>query len=154
MDLDELIDFDDWTDVRLSLAPWAVAHDGCRVALLRDADTLAVLERDGAWRARHRRELHRLGFRSRPHPHGRIWEWTVPEQALQLERSHQRGFGDSSLSLHPAVRRLRTALAQDRLLGERAVVVLRDVFRLTPADVRLSEPVTDDAADDEWAHVV
>jgi hypothetical protein len=87
MDLDELTDFDDWTDVRLSLAPWTAAHDAHRsLVLLRSEQGVHVYEPPGAWRARHRRGLHRLGFRSRRPPRGgHAWEWTVPADVVEAE---------------------------------------------------------------------
>jgi hypothetical protein len=150
MDLDVLTDFDDWTDVRLSLPPWTIAHDAQRsVLLMRSEDGLHVFEPQGAWRARHRRELHRLGLRSRRPPRGgRAWEWTVPAHVVNTEVNAQY-VGSNSMSAVPVVRLLRTMLVTERLVLDRAIVVLRDVFRLQPADVSITVLVVEDD-DEDW----
>lgn len=75
-----------------------------------------------------------------------MWEWTVPEEAVQVERSCLREFSNSNEPELPVMHRLQTAVARKRLLGERSVIVLRDVFRLTPAELRLCRL----ADEDDW----
>jgi hypothetical protein len=152
MDIDELTDFRDWTEIQVSLTPWTAASDDARSFLLmRGTYSLAVWERPRAWRARHRRELHRRGFRPRNSRNGVMWEWTVPEEHLRAEMSQQPWFSDAASPALPVMQRLGRSIAHSRLLGERAVVVMRDVFRLAPADVLVLVPVEDEwAYDNEW----
>lgn len=144
MDIEELAGPRDWADIQQPRAPWEVAYtDDRSVLLFRGSDLLAVAERPRVWRARHRRELHRLGFRPRARPHCVMWEWTVPDDALKCEASQLR---NNDVAEPRVMHRLRTGFTRHRLLGERSVVVLRDVFRLTPTELRLCRP----ADEDDW----
>jgi hypothetical protein len=155
MDLDELTDFDDWTDVRLSLAPWTLAHDAHRsLVLMRSEQGVHMYEPPNAWRARHRRELHRLGFRSQPAPRGgRMWQWTVPAHVVKAEVNADFDVSSNSITVVPVIARLRRIIVTDRLVLDRALVVLRDVFRLQPADVSIVVPLdeSDGYDEEDWA---
>ena len=93
MNLEELTDFDDWTSVRLSLEPWSMAYDERQtLRLVRSERSVHVYEPAGAWRARHRRQLHRLGFRARRPPGGGMaWEWAVPDDDVRSEINTHNG---------------------------------------------------------------
>src|SRR4051794_35754321 len=128
MDLEELTDFANWIGVRLSLAPWTAAYDEKRTLLLiRSERTVHVSDLRGAWRARHRRQLHRMGFRSRRSPQGDlVWEWRVPDEEVMSAITTQIDIGANSMSVVPVVMRLRKIMITDRLVLDRAVEVLRD----------------------------
>lgn len=140
MNLDELTDFADWTDVRLSLARWAMAQDARRsLVLVRSENHVHVYEPPDRWRARDRRELHRLGFRPRRPPRGgRAWEWTVPAQLVEEQVSTRIAGGSATASVLPELLRLERRIVTDRLLLDRAMKVLRDVFRLQPGDITIA----------------
>jgi hypothetical protein len=137
---------DTWLQLQDSMAPWTGAEDLARsVLLIRGEDELYVLERTRAWRARHRRAMHRLGFRPRTVRDGAMWEWTPAEAELDAEVV--RVFRKPEPSSTPSARQVRALLAQHQLLDERAVVVLRDVFGLRTEDFRLVALIYDE--DDE-----
>ena len=152
MDFDELTDFDDWTDIRLSLAPWTASYDTRRsLVLIRSEQGVHVHEPPGAWRARHRRQLHQLGFRARRPPGGgQAWEWAVPEEEVKAADNERFDVGANSMSVVPVVVRLRRIMVTDRLVLDRAIVVLRDVFRLAPGEVRIAVPAEGSDEQDGW----
>src|SRR4051812_39264501 len=118
MNLDELTDFDAWTDVRLALAPWTIAYDAQRtLGLARCEQGVYVYEPPNAWRARNRRQRHRLGFRSVHTPQGvPTWDWTVPADVVNAEVKARFDDGSNSLSVLPVVQRLREIRVTDRLV--------------------------------------
>lgn len=124
-------DLASWEDVGEVLrADWdRVVHPSLGLSLERAEGLLAFDER-GRWRARHRRGLHRLGFRPVALGGTDVWQWDVEPQlqATDLSRSASPfgwilgvdRFGPTSL-------RLRTLLARDQLVRDQAVLVLREV---------------------------
>jgi hypothetical protein len=127
------------------MTPWTVVYDDEQHALLiRGAGAIAVQERPGAWRARHRRALHRLGFRRRARLDCAMWEWTPPQAAVREEV-------DRVFTVPATTASLQQLFALDLLLDARCVVVLRDVFGLTPADLHLAVLVDDE--DEDWDEV-
>lgn len=126
-----------------------IEHPGLGLSLER-ADGLLAFDLHGRWRARHRRGLHRLGFRKLALPHLEVWLWDVRPQ---LSRTDLSGFATTFVAIHGteryanALRWLRTSLARDHLVREQAVRVLRDVFRCEPD--QLGVLLVQD--DDEWA---
>ena len=143
--LDDLPTLDDWEELGHAFASWTVAWDlSRRVLMLREDNLIALLEQPGAWRARHRRALHRLGFRPQTTPDGALWEWTPCADDVRAEV----GRGPHPRSENSVTARLMTRLAEDRLRGARCVAVMRDVFGLTPSEVRVADLDADD--EDIW----
>jgi hypothetical protein len=139
-----------WDDLghALTTYPYVYVASG-PVLLMYDEVTIAVLERPTAWRARHRRGLHRLGFRPRTTAVGAMWEWSPPDDDVREEVG--RADNLAGLPDHAFIQFAREVLARDRLLSARCVVVLREVFALVPRNLRLIA-VRDDA--DDWDEAI
>lgn len=119
-------DFTDWDDVAECLhGDWELVRDQATGAeVLRGPDFLAVLEHD-ALRARHRRALHRSGFRSYQLRARRCWLWVVPSESAVTPAQAGPAFAA----------RLRREREVGALLSTRAIHVLREVFRTPIGDV-------------------
>ncbi len=142
---EELADLlrDDWDRVE---------HPPLGLSLER-ADGLLAFDLRGRWHARHRRGLHRLGFRAVALGGVDAWKWDVEPQlrTTDLSRfasSFESIFGDERSAAGAArVGGLRTSLARDHLVREQALRVLREVFRCEPADLGVLLV----REDDDWA---
>lgn len=96
---------------------------------LERADGLLAFDVHRRWQARHRRGLHRLGFRALALGGVAVWKWDVEPQ-------------------------LRTSSARDHLVHEQALRVLREVFRCQPGALAVllvrEEDEWWDEEDDAW----
>lgn len=131
-----------------------VAHPSLGLSLER-ADGLLAFDLHGRWHARHRRGLHRLGFRALALGRVVVWKWDVEPQLRTTDLSRfanpfESIFGaERSAAGAARVVRLRTSLARDHLVREQALRVLRDVFRCQPSDLGVLLVQEDDAWGDE-----
>lgn len=122
---------------------------------LERADGLLAFDLRGRWRARHRRGLHRLGFRALSLGGADVWQWDVGPDLRGADLSRFASPLDSifgaELSVAHAARvvRLRTSLARDHLVLEQALRVLRDVFQCEPGDLGVLLVQEDDPWEDE-----
>lgn len=119
-------DFRTWDDLQeqLSRCSWdEVGGEGIRV--FRQLNTLTVLEMPPL-RARHRRGLHRAGFRRAPGATMIHWRWTVPAEDEPTDPAARFAYW------------IHRLLADQRCLAEMAVRVARDVMRLPPEHVVVS----------------
>jgi hypothetical protein len=90
-------------------------------------------------------------FRARRPPGGgQAWEWTAPEDEVKAAVNEQFDVGANSMSVVPVVVRLRRIMVTDRLVLDRAIVVLRDVFRLDPGEVHIAVPTEDSDEHGGW----
>ena len=151
-------DLASWEDVAEVLRDdWdRVVHLPLGLSLER-ADGLLAFDERGRWRARHRRGLHRVGFRPVALGGTDVWQWDVRPQlrATDLSRSaspFESIFGGGRSG--PTALRLRTLLAQDQLVREQAMRVLREVFRCEPGELSVllvrEQEQWGDEADDAW----
>ncbi len=124
---------------------------------LERADGLLAFDERGRWRARHRRGLHRLGFRPMALGGTDAWQWDVrPQlQATDLSRfasPFESIFGHGRSG--PTALRLRTLLARDQLVREQAMWVVREVFQCEPGELAVllvrEEEQWGDEDDDAW----
>ena len=150
-------DDDGWTDglesweelADLLRSDWdRVVHADLGLSLER-ADGLLAFELDGRWHARHRRGLHRLGFRSSNHGSVQVWEWDVEPLLHSTDLGRFASPFESLFGITRSastVQRLRRSLARDHLVREQALRVLREVFRCEPRDL----DVLLVREDDEW----
>jgi hypothetical protein len=102
------------------------------------ADGLIAFDLRERWHARHRRGLHRLGFR--PLARSGVQRVDVGRGAAAAHTDLSRFASpfESIFEREPSaatVLRMRTSLARDHLVREQALRVLRDVFRCEPADL-------------------
>jgi hypothetical protein len=131
-----------------------IAHPSLGLSLER-ADGLLAFDLRGRWHARHRRGLHRLGFRALALGGVDVWKWDVEPQLRTTDLSRfaspfESIFGaERSAAGAARVVRLRTSLARDHLVREQALRVLRDVFRCQPGDLGVLLVQEDDAWGDE-----
>jgi len=121
---------DDWD--RVEHAPLGLS--------LERAEGLLAFDLRGRWHARHRRGLHRLGFRIVAPGGVQVWTWEVEPQLHTTDLSRVASsfasiFADERSA--GVVVRLRTSLARDHLVREQALRVLRDIFRCQPGDLRV-----------------
>lgn len=146
-------DLESWEEVAdLLRDEWdRVEHPGFGLSLER-ADGLLAFDLGGRWRARHRRGLHRLGFRKLDLPRIDVWLWDVEPQLRSTDLS---AFATAFEAVHgteryvAALRWLRSSLARDHLVREQALRVLRDVFPCEPADLHVLLVQEDDEWEDE-----
>ena len=151
-------DLASWEDVAEVLRnDWdRVVHPTLGLSLER-ADGLLAFDERGRWRARHRRGLHRLGFRPVALGGTDVWQWDVEPQLRATDLSRFASPFESIIGVDPSgarALRLRTLLARDQLVREQAVRVLREVFRCEPSEISVllvrEEEQWDDEADDAW----
>ena len=132
-------DLASWEDLGEVLrADWdRVVHPSLGLSLERAEGLLAFDER-GRWRARHRRGLHRLGFRPVALGGTGVWQWDVEPQLRATDLSRPASPFVSIFGVDrsgPTALRLRTLLARDQLVRDQAVLVLREVFRCEPSEL-------------------
>ena len=147
-------DLESWEEVaHLLRSEWdRVEHPPVALSLER-ADGLIAFDLRGRWRARHRRGLHRLGFRSLRLGALDVWTWDVEPQLRTTDLSRfaspfESIFRDEATAAVRVVR-LRTSLARDHLVQVQALRVLREVFRCEPSDLTVLLTRQDDEWDDE-----
>ena len=121
---------------------------------LERADGLLAFDLHGRWHARHRRGLHRLGFRALSD--SRIWRWDVEPSLRTTDLSLFASPFETIFEAKPPsaagaarVLRMRTSLARDHLVREQALRVLRDVFRCEPGDLAVLLIQEDDGWEDD-----
>lgn len=127
-----------WEEVEQCLRePWELVVDRAQDHLvLRVGDTLRVLECRGTWRARHRRGMHRAGFRSVDLPEARVWLWArTVGQPLSAPAT-----GRASGARPASADRWRERLVIESGLRGQAVHVLRDVLGARCADLAVLQP--------------
>jgi hypothetical protein len=124
---------------------------------LERADGLLAFDLRRRWRARHRRGLHRLGFRALSFGGADIWQWDVEPQLRTADLSRFASPFESILGAERSaagaarVVRLRTSLAREHLIREQALRVLREVFPCEPGDLAVLLVREDDGwEDDSW----
>ena len=152
-------DVESWAELEdLLRDDWdRVEHRAVGLSLER-SDGLMAFDLRGRWHARHRRGLHRLGFRALSD--SRIWMWDVEQPLCTTDLSRFASPLESLYGVAPSatrasrVVRLRTTLARDHLVREQALRVLREVFRCEPGDLRVLlvhevDPWADEE-DDDW----
>lgn len=129
-------DLASWEDVAEVLhSDWDRVEHAALGLWLERAEGLLAFDERGRWRARHRRGLHRLGFRRSALGGTDVWQWDMEPQLLATDLSR---FAISFESIFSGgrsaarARRLRTLLARDHLVREQALRVLREVFRCEP----------------------
>ncbi len=150
-DDDWVEDLESWEELaELLRGDWdRMTHPALGLSLER-ADGLLAFDLRGRWRARHRRGLHRLGFRAVPLGGMDVWKWDA-ESAVRDADLTQSG-SPFVLDREPTavgaaiVQRLRRALARDRLVREQALRVTREVFRCEPGELGVLLV----REDDEW----
>lgn len=146
-------ELESWEEVAdLLRGEWdRVEHPAWGLSLARTEGLLAFDLR-GQWRARHRRGLHRLGFRKLAVPRIEAWLWDVRPQLRTTDLS---AFATAFEAVHGTeryaggLRWLRTTLARDHLVREQALRVLRDVFRCEPGDLEVLHVEEEDGWEDE-----
>jgi hypothetical protein len=134
-------DFESWEEMaELLRSDWEVVeHPSLGLALER-ADGLLAVDLRGRWHARHRRGLHRIGFRSVALGSPHVWKWDVEPQLQATDLSRFASRYESIFGADPSgtrALRLRTLLARDHLVREQAQRVLREVFRCEPGDLEV-----------------
>lgn len=155
-------DLESWEEMAdLLCSDWdRVEHASLGLSLER-ADGLLAFDLRGRWRARHRRGLHRLGFRAFALGGVDVWKWDMEQQVRTTDLSRSASPVQPMLHSKPSevgaaiVLRLRTSLVRDRLVREQALRVLREVFCCEPGDlavqlVREDDDGEDDEDDDTW----
>ena len=139
-----------WADLEdLLRSDWdRVEHRAVGLSLER-ADGLMAFDLRGQWHARHRRGLHRLGFRALSG--SSIWVWDVEPPLRTTDLSLFASPLESIYGAFPTaaarVLQLRTTLARDHLVREQALRVLREAFRCQPDELGVLLV----RQDDEWA---
>ena len=114
---------------------------GWGLCLVRDGQHLLAVEQPGRWRARHRRGLHRLGFRPLAARGRTVWWWDVQQQLRDLDLDSFADPAEAVVARATPGRRqrqvllLRTLLATEQLMLDQAQRVLRDVFRAAPGEI-------------------
>lgn len=156
-------DLESWEELAdLLRGDWdRVAHPSLGLSLER-ADGLLAFDLRGRWHARHRRGLHRLGFRALALGGVDVWKWDVEPQlhATDLSRfasPFESIFGaERSVAGAATVVRLRTSLARDYLA---AIISFMAAHRPSPSTAPAAAPAArsprprrhdeDDDEDDE-----
>jgi hypothetical protein len=150
MDFTEELTFTDWQRLLMTCMPWAQVRERTgELHLVRDELRICVAEPPERWRARHRRGLHRLGFRRISRAGISVWGWTLPLSELT-----------AAAAAHPimhttgprtrAHERLARAFSREQLMREQLRRVLADVFGYEPARLCVELPEdADDWVDDE-----
>ncbi|MCU1592214.1 MAG: hypothetical protein JWP11_3470 [Frankiales bacterium] len=147
MNYDEVCDgFTDYQQLVAECAPMSLVYDaGETFVLLRGA--VSVVVRDlGTWRARHRRGLHRLGFRPVVSRGIAVWQWRPTDELIAEELRTKPALPDD-VATTAFLKTLNIILVSDELLQDQALRVLRDVFRCPPSDLRLQVP---QEHEDDW----
>jgi hypothetical protein len=134
-------DLESWEELAdlLRSVDWDRLDCPSRGPSLERADGLLASDLRGRWHARHRRGLHRLGFRALGG--AGTWQWDVEPQLRTADLSRFTSPFESILGAERSaagaarIVRLRTSLARDHLMGEQALRVLREVFRCGPRDL-------------------
>ena len=144
-------DLESWEELaELLRGDWDRVHHPPLGLSLEHADELVASDLHQRWHARHRRGLHRLGFRTGSNRG--IWTWDVEPALRTTDLSLFASPFESLFEVEPSaagaprVLRMRTSLARDHLVREQALRVLREVFRCEPGDLEVLL-VRDD---DEW----
>lgn len=133
---------------------WMVVQDvRQRLTLHSSADGLCVYERPALrLRARHRRGLHRLGFR--PTTYGRLTEWLWEVDAVLAATdldAYETDIDKAGPFLLPTTRAtLRHRLIRNQLVTQQAQRVVQEVFRSLPADIAVSVYREPDPWDEDW----
>lgn len=148
-----------WEELaHLLRSEWDRVEDSSLGLSLERADGLLAFDLRERWHARHRRGLHRLGFRAVALGGVEVWKWDVEPQLHTTDLSRFASSFESTFSDERSaarVVRLRTSLARDHLIREQALRVLRDVFRCQPGDlgvllVREDDDWGDDGEEEVW----
>ena len=147
-------DLESWEELaELLRGDWDRVHHPPLGLSLERANGLVAFDLHQRWHARHRRGLHRLGFRT-PGPRG-VWLWDVEPALHATDVNLFASPFESIVEVGPSaagaarVLRLRTSLARDHLVREQALRVLREVFRCEPADLGVLLVQADDDWEDE-----
>ena len=149
------VELESWEElIGLLRGDWdRVEHPPLGLSLER-ADGLLAFDLHGRWHARHRRGLHRLGFRALSD--SRIWRWDVEPPLRSTDLSLFASRFESIFEATPPsaagearVLRMRMSLARDHLVREQALRVLRDVFACEAGDVGVLLVREDDEWEDE-----
>ena len=150
-------DLESWEELAdLLRSDWdRVEHPSLGLSLER-TDGLLAVDLRGRWHARHRRGLHRLGFRLVALGSQHVWRWHVEPHLQTTDLSRFASQFESIFGADPSgarALRLRTLLARDHLVREQALRVLREVFRCLPGDlvVLLVQEDDDWEEDDGWS---
>ena len=139
--------FNDYAQLTAECLPVSWVYDIGRTFVLRQGLHSISVAEHGDGRARQRRGLHRLGFRSVSSLSVRVWQWQVTSEMVTHELRARPPLADSEVCT-PFLETLNLVLATDQLLQEQTVRVLRDVFRCAPSQLRLLAPREDE--DDTW----
>ncbi len=136
-------------------------HVGWDLCLARVDAGLFLPEPAGRWHARHRRALHRLGFRPLRSARATVWQWHAQQQleavdltafATPLESMFRAAAPDRAAAY---VQRPRACRATEHLILEQTQRVLRDAFRCEPGDVAVllarEEDEWEEEDDDLWS---
>lgn len=144
---DEWIDgFEFWEEVwPLLTEEWMGLRDDRQgLELCHGGDGLLVYESPGRrLRARQRRGLHRLGFRSSQLGPLTEWAWDLDAMLATADLSAFATPLECMFDAWPPDRRpakvaqLRTRMAREELLRQQVQRVVQDVFRSDPADVEM-----------------
>lgn len=136
--------FSEWDDVWSLLQgdDWmALRDDRQRLEVHAGADGLVVYEwRDERMLARHRRGLHKLGFRPDAYGHVTLWEWDVgPTLATTYHSEHDEMLERYARLARPeTVAALRRRLVGGELIVEHAQRVVHEVFRCEVRDLAVA----------------
>ncbi|MDT7570029.1 MAG: hypothetical protein QOE05_203 [Actinomycetota bacterium] len=148
MSFTEELTFPDWDSLLLSCVPWAdVREQTGQLRLHRHELSICVVEPPQRWRARHRRGLHRLGFR-RFSLRGRcVWRWTLSLDELDAAaRSHSlMNLPEPRTRLHE---RLARSFSREQLMREQLRRVFSDVLGFEPEQLCVELPEDEDDWDD------
>lgn len=149
-------DLESWEELAgLLRSDWdRVEHPSLGLSLER-ADGLLAFDLRGRWHARHRRGLHRLGFRPVALGSADVWQWDVEPRLHATDLGRFASPYESIFGADPSgtrAVRLRTLLARNHVVSEQALRVLREVFRCEPGDlaVLLVQEDGDWDEDDGW----
>ena len=136
--------FSTWEDVRslLRTDDWTTLRDDRQVLEVQhSASGLTVYEWTTArMRARHRRGLHRLGFRPRALPHVTFWDWDVAPSLSRTTYSRHddrlRAYADWARPVHVAA--LSRRLVGADLIADQVQRVVDRVFRSELRDLAVA----------------
>ncbi len=155
--------FESWEELEELLhGEWdRVEHAASGLSLER-ADGLLAFDAHRRWHARHRRGLHRLGFRGLDLGRTTVWMWDVQPQLRATDLGRFAGpfeavlasaASAASVAAAARIQRARTSLARDHLVREQTMRVLRNVFRCRPEDLAVLLVREDFGLDedDAWA---
>lgn len=152
--------FTSWEEVWELLADdWShIDGEQQQLRLEHGVDDLVVPEVDRRLRARQRRALHRMGFRSFTGLRVTVWRWDVEAALHRVDLEDFRTSFERVFEAWPAearaakVKQARLRLARSHLVTTQAQRVVREVFRSQPQDLAVSvyrEPDDWDELDDE-----